>query len=149
MRKVTFGGANSLDNYLARTNHAVDWLLWSEEVTAVMADYWKTIDTVLMGRKTYEVAIKQSKGGVGGPTVKTYVFSRTLKVVADASVTLISTDAADFVRELKQRDGKAKELVGLHQLGEPWNSVAAGRGQQHHRPSIAHCVGAAPAHDPL
>ena len=30
MRKVTFGGANSLDNYFARQDHAVDWLLWSD-----------------------------------------------------------------------------------------------------------------------
>ena len=52
MREVTFGGANSLDNYLARTDHAVDWLRWGDEAAAVMADYWKTIDTVLMGRKT-------------------------------------------------------------------------------------------------
>ena len=35
MRKVTFGGANSLDNYLARPDHAVDWLLWGEDAAAV------------------------------------------------------------------------------------------------------------------
>ena len=62
MRKVTFGGANSLDNYFARKNHAVDWLLWSDEAAGVMADYWKTFDTVLMDRKTYEVALRHSKG---------------------------------------------------------------------------------------
>ena len=78
MRKVTFGGANSLDNYFARPDHAVDWLLWGEEAAAVMADYWKTIDTVLMGRKTYEVAVRMGQGGGAYPGVKTYVFSRTL-----------------------------------------------------------------------
>ena len=36
MRKITFGGASSLDNYLARTDDAVDWLLWSDEGAAVM-----------------------------------------------------------------------------------------------------------------
>ena len=40
MRTVTFGGANSLNNYLARSDHAVDWLQWGEEAAAVMADYW-------------------------------------------------------------------------------------------------------------
>jgi len=55
MRKVTFGGANSLDNMLARPDHAVDWLLWCDEAHAVMADYWQKIDTVLMGRKTYHL----------------------------------------------------------------------------------------------
>ena len=63
MRKVTFGGANSLDNYLARPDHAVDWLLWGDEAAAIMADYWMTIDTVLMGRKTYEVAVRSGQGG--------------------------------------------------------------------------------------
>ena len=28
MRKVTFGGANSLDNYIARPDGTVDWLKW-------------------------------------------------------------------------------------------------------------------------
>jgi len=63
VRKVTFGGANSLDNYLARPDHAVDWLLWGDEAAAVMADFWKTIDTVLMGRKTYEVAVRSGHSG--------------------------------------------------------------------------------------
>jgi hypothetical protein len=48
VRKLTFGGANSLDNYLARPDHAVDWLLWGDEAAAVMADYWKTVGTVLV-----------------------------------------------------------------------------------------------------
>jgi dihydrofolate reductase len=62
MRKVTFGGAPSLDNYFAREDGAVDWLMWSDEAAEVMRDYWKTIDTVVMGRKTYEAALKMSKG---------------------------------------------------------------------------------------
>jgi hypothetical protein len=41
----------------------VDWLLWGKEAASIMADYWKTIDTVLMGRKTYEVAVWSGKGG--------------------------------------------------------------------------------------
>src|SRR5215813_4898332 len=99
MRKVTFGGANSLDNLLARPDHAVDWIMWSDEAAAVMTDYWKTIDTVLMGRKTYEVALKSGQVGGEYPGVKTYVFSRTLKPGADGSVTIVASDAADFVRE--------------------------------------------------
>ncbi len=77
MRKVTFGGANSLDNYFARKDNAVDWLLWTEEVSDIMAKFWKTIDTVLMGRRTYEVASQQSMSSY--PGVKNYVFSRTMK----------------------------------------------------------------------
>jgi dihydrofolate reductase len=69
MRKVTFGGANSLDNYIARKDGAVDWLLWGEEAEAFMKEFWKTIDTVLWGRKTYEVAL-HGGGTASYPGVK-------------------------------------------------------------------------------
>ena len=116
MRKVTFGGANSLDNYFARTDHALDWLLWNEEVAAVMADYWKTIDTVLMGRKTYEVALRSGHGSY--PGVQTYVFSRTLADDPDG-VTVVRDDAAGFVRGLKAQDGKDICLMGGGELARP------------------------------
>lgn len=35
MRKITFGLANSLDNLIAREDSAVDWLMWSDEVSKV------------------------------------------------------------------------------------------------------------------
>jgi dihydrofolate reductase len=116
MRKVTFGGANSLDNFLARPDDAVDWLLWCDEAAAVMTDYWKTIDTVLMGRKTYEVAMRRAKGGGGSPGLRTYVFSRTLQAGADKGVTVISSDAVEFVRELKRQKGKDICLMGGGEL---------------------------------
>ena len=113
MRKITFGGAISLDNYIARPDDAVDWLMWSDEAHTVMADYWKTIDTILMGRKTYEVALRHSKGKSGGyPGVKTYVFSRTLEPGADQSVTIVSSDAVALVRDLKNQPGKDICLMG-------------------------------------
>jgi dihydrofolate reductase len=115
MRKVTFGGAISLDNYLARPDHAVDWLLFSDDVSTLMADYWKTIDTVLMGRKTYEVALKSGQGSGESPGIKTYVFSRTLKQT-DGSVTIVREDAAKFVRKLKAKKGKDICLMGGGEL---------------------------------
>jgi dihydrofolate reductase len=116
MRKVTFGGANSLDNYLARPDHAVDWLLWGKEAAAVMADYWKGIDTVLMGRKTYEVALRSGHGGGSSPGMTTYVFSRTLPEGGARGVTVIRDDAAEFVRGLKGQDGKDICLMGGGEL---------------------------------
>lgn len=113
MRKVTFGGANSLDNYFARKDDSIDWLMWSDEAAEVMTRYWKTIDTILMGRKTYEVALKQTKGKSSPyQGIKSYVFSRTLKKSEDKSVELVSTDAAAFVRKLKQEEGKDICLMG-------------------------------------
>lgn len=117
MRKVTFGGANSLDNYIARADHAVDWLLWGEEAAAYMTEYWKTIDTVLMGRKTYEVALRS--GQAGYPGVKMYVFSRTLKEPAAGDFTMVREDGVGFVRDLKRQDGKDICLMGGGELARP------------------------------
>jgi dihydrofolate reductase len=113
MRKITFGGANSLDNYIARKDDSVDWLMWTSEVAAIMEAYWKTIDTILMGRKTYEVALRQTKGKRNPyPGIKTYVFSRTLPKSTDKSVEIVREDAASFVRSLKNQPGKDICLMG-------------------------------------
>lgn len=111
MRKVIFGGANSLDNFIARKDDAVDWLLWSKELNQIMKDMWENIDTVVMGRKTYEVA--QRMGG-GGPdvNVKTYVCSRTIKKASSEKVTFVAEDAATFVRRLKEEE-KGKDICVL------------------------------------
>jgi len=117
MRKVTFGGANSLDNYFARKDNAVDWLLWTEEVSDIMAKFWKTIDTVLMGRRTYEVASQQSMSSY--PGVKNYVFSRTMKKSPNKNVKIISQDVVKFVRKLKKEKGKGVCVMGGGLLAKP------------------------------
>jgi dihydrofolate reductase len=110
MRKVIFGGANSLDNYFARKDNSVDWLMWNDEVGEIMSQFWKTIDAVLWGRRTFEVA----GGNVGSGRksgVKNYVFSRTLTEVPKG-IELVSEGAEEFVRDLKNRPGKDICLMG-------------------------------------
>jgi dihydrofolate reductase len=117
MRTVTFGVANSLDNFIARPDGGVDWLRWSKDAGAIMTDYWKGIDTILMGRKTYEVAKAKYKGGRGGyPDIKTYIFSRTLKGDPGAGAEIIASDAAAFVRKLKRKKGKDICVMGGGEL---------------------------------
>jgi len=119
MRKVTFGGANSLDNFIARPDHRADWIMWSDEAAAVMADYWKTIDTVLMGRKTYEVSLGSGQGYHGYPGVNFFVFSRTLRERTDGRLTVLSRDVVEFTRELKQHEGKDICVMGGGELARP------------------------------
>jgi dihydrofolate reductase len=111
MRQVIFGGASSLDTYLARPDHAVDWLLWSDEVAQVMADFWPRVDAVIMGRKTYEVAAAAGQSG-GYPGVANYVFSRTMSELTAPGVTLVTEEAVAFVRRLKAQPGKDICLMG-------------------------------------
>jgi dihydrofolate reductase len=117
-RKLTFGCAHSLDNYIARADHGVDWLMWTDEVAELTGGYWKTIDTVLMGRKTYEAALRAGQSG-GYPGVRNYVFSRTLKPGTDNALTIVNQDATEFVRRLKEEPGKGICLMGGGELARP------------------------------
>lgn len=113
MRKITFGGASSLDNFFARRDDSVGWLMWSDEAAAVTKGYWEKIDAILMGRKTYEIALKYNAGKSDNSAgIKTYVFSRTLKSGADENVEIVSENAAEFVRDLKSKPGKDICLMG-------------------------------------
>jgi dihydrofolate reductase len=114
MRTVTFGAACSLDGFIARTDHSVDWLRWSKDVGAIAGKLWKTIDTVVMGRKTFEVAVKS--GGGAYPGVKNYVCSRTLKQADHPAVEIVAKDAATFVAKLKQSKGKGICVMGGGEL---------------------------------
>jgi dihydrofolate reductase len=113
MRKITYGAAVSLDGFLAGMDGSIDWLHFSKDVQEVMTDYWKEIDTLLWGRKTYDFSVamnpssvKKSADAKSPRRTRDYVFSRTLKTLDDANVELVTSDAVEFVRSLKQSPGK-------------------------------------------
>jgi dihydrofolate reductase len=122
MRKVTLGLANSLDNYIARRDGGSDWLSWSNEVAEISAKFMKTVDAILIGRRTYEVMLKF--GQTSYPGGRNYVFSRsqrrsaTLKKQIDQSVELISEEAAKFVGKLKRKNGKGIAVFGGGELAK-------------------------------
>lgn len=104
MRKVIYGGACSLDGFLAGPGGAIDWLHFSKDVEAVMRASWANTDTILLGRKTWEAA-QGMGGGPAMPGVRSYVFSRTLTSLPGGGE-LVSSDPGAFVRDLKARPGK-------------------------------------------
>jgi|SRR5580658_89371 dihydrofolate reductase len=107
MRTVTYGAAVSLDGFLAGVDGSIDWLHFSKDVQEVMTDYWKKIDTLLWGRKTYDVSVAMNPSSAKSPRrTQSYVFSRTLKTLDDPGVELVTSDAVEFVRALKQSPGK-------------------------------------------
>ena len=114
MRVVTFGVANSLDNFIARPDQATDWLTWTDEVAEISSEYWKTIDTVVMGRKTYEVALKM--GTSSYPGAKNYVLSRSFKAPPNADVEVSAEEAVAFMRRRKQQPGKGICVLGGGEL---------------------------------
>lgn len=128
MRKVTLGLANSLDNYIARKDGGSDWLTWNKEVADISAKFMKTVDALLIGRKTYEVML--ASGETSYPGAKNYVFTRSAKKAAALRKTLaartkpaknveiVTEDAASFVTKLKQQRGKGMVIFGGGELAK-------------------------------
>ena len=128
MRKLTLGLANSLDNYIARKDGGFDWLHWSKEVAEISAKFMKTVDALLIGRKTFEVML--ASGQTSYPGAKNYVFSRSkkkrealkkrlaAKKKPDRNVEIVTEDAAKFVKELKRIKGKGIVIFGGGELAK-------------------------------
>ncbi|HEY0413999.1 MAG TPA: dihydrofolate reductase family protein [Allosphingosinicella sp.] len=115
MRKVTYGGAVSLDGFLAGPGEAIDWLRWSDDSAKISAESFRGVDAMLMGRRTFEFAQRMG----GGPALKgvtPYVFSRTLDSVPEGTE-LVRGDAAGFVRRLKGEPGGNIVVMGGGELG--------------------------------
>ena len=124
MRTVTYGAACSLDGFIAPPDGSMDWLHMSHDVQEFMTTYWATIDTMLMGRKTWEVATRMGGGGGGGMGgITTYIFSRTLQSVGHGAH-LVREDAGEFVRRLKEQPGKGICVMGGGELAQ--SLLAAG-----------------------
>ena len=123
MRRVRFSVAVSLDGYIAGPGGAMDWLIWSDDAAALAKAHWQGFDTVLLGRKTYEVAARsgQTNGDPGG--IGSFIFSRTLAESPSPHAQLVSDDAVDFVRALKTGNGRDILLMGG---GELAGSLIAG-----------------------
>lgn len=116
MRKVVYSLTNSLDNFIARADGAYDWILMDDEIMSEFPKLYASFDTVLIGRKTYDQTLLQSPKtapeAAGFMEMKTYVFSRTMKESPNVGVEIISDNAGEFVRSLKNESGKDIWLMG-------------------------------------
>jgi dihydrofolate reductase len=119
MRKVILYTAASLDNYIATTDGGVDWLDDPEfalpDEDYGYGDFYKTIDTTLMGNKTYRFILDQDVP-FPYPDKKNYVFSRSRTNQDTEFVEFIHDDITGFVRRLKQTRGADIWLVGGGQI---------------------------------
>jgi dihydrofolate reductase len=108
MRRVRYSVAMSLDGYIAGPKGEYDWIVMDPDID--FRAIFKEFDTLLMGRKSYEVARAQGGGG-GMPGMQAYVFSRTLRQ-SDCPGVIVSDKPEVAVPELKARPGKDIWLFG-------------------------------------
>jgi dihydrofolate reductase len=116
-RKVIVHIAASADGYIARPDGDLDWLTSRPAPPGFygMNAFMKTIDTLLLGRKTYEVSL--SLGGKFDSKTRTIVFSRNpAPADAPAGVEFVNGAIGTIVSGLRDQPGKDIWLMGGGEL---------------------------------
>jgi dihydrofolate reductase len=109
MRRVLYRVAASLDGYIAGPRGEVDWIVHDPAVD--FAKIYEAVDTVLMGRRTYELT--RQPGAPPWPQGwQIYVFSRTLPPEEHPGVTVVRVDAGPCVAALRAAPGRDIWLFG-------------------------------------
>jgi dihydrofolate reductase len=120
MRPVRYSVAASLDGYIADSSGGFDWI--PQDPTVDFAAIFARVDTVLLGRRTYELT-RQSGAPPWGSNMRVYVFSRTLRPEAYPEVTVIGGDAAAVVAALRAEAGTGD--IWLFGGGQLFSSLLA------------------------
>lgn len=106
MRKVILYIATSLDGYIACEDGDISWLSMVEVPGEDYGygEFIKTVDTVIMGRKTYD---KILSFGIEFPhrDKECYVITRQQKP-PDGSITFYNGDMSELIKKLKEKGGK-------------------------------------------
>lgn len=110
MGKIILYIASSLDGYIARENGDVDWLPINTD--SGYDNFYKSIDTVIMGKKTYDQILTFGDYPYKGK--KSYVFTRNDSLTKDENVEFAS-NVEEFLRNLVSSKGNIW-LVGGSEL---------------------------------
>ena len=117
-RKIIVYIAASADGFIARPDGSVDWLDRPRpKGNYGMGAFYKSVDTILWGRKTCDTALDFQKKGVTASAfdtkVKNYVFTRSLpQSAAPAGVEFVNTPIKAFAALLRAKQGKDIWMMG-------------------------------------
>jgi dihydrofolate reductase len=112
-RNVIVHIATSADGYIARPDGDLDWLTSRPAPKGFygMNAFMKSIDTMVLGRKTYEMSVRL--GAKFDSTSRSIVFSRHSRpAAAPAGVEFVDEAIGPYVRRLQEQPGKDIWLMG-------------------------------------
>jgi dihydrofolate reductase len=115
-RRIVYSVAVSADGFIARPDGDVGWLDRPMPKDFYgMAKFFGTIDTLVMGRKTWDVGQKLG-GAPHHPGTTTYVFSRKRRRIDAPDVEVVRESPKAFAARLRARSGKDIWLMGGGEL---------------------------------
>ncbi len=108
--------ASSLDGYIATKDDSLEWLFNVEgEGDNGFTEFYEKVDTVLLGKRTYDWLMKQDLEEYPYKDKECYVFTRSsMKDTKD--VKFINEDVTKFIDKLNNQDGKNIWIVGGGEL---------------------------------
>ena len=114
MRKVILFSAMSLDGWVADKNGKIEWLTSFPNPAGSdygINDFLSTVDTTLMGNNTYKDVLELSETFPYADKTN-YVFTRNKELQNNEQVQYVHTAVNDFVKKLKEQEGKDIWLAG-------------------------------------
>lgn len=115
MRNVVLYIAMSLDGYIADSKKSVHWIQGQDETGEMLDTYFRffdTVDTVIMGKCTYEqITTELSPGKWIYEGANTYVFTHT-SMPDTKDIQFINADSCRFICKLKEKAGKNIWICG-------------------------------------
>ena len=117
-RRIIVYIATSADGYIARPDGDVEWLdRRPRTLDYGMRAFYRTIDTILWGRRTYDWLLNYNKKkgktkGLFDTKLANYVFSRTPPKQAAPGVEFVTEPVKAFAKRLRASPGKHIWMMG-------------------------------------
>ena len=113
-RKIIVFIATSADGYIARPDGDVGWLDRPRpKGNYGMGEFFRSIDTILWGRKTYTKGLEMGASPAGyGSKVRTYVFSHQPRASSAPGVEFVNEPVETFATRLRATPGKDIWMMG-------------------------------------
>jgi dihydrofolate reductase len=122
MRRLRYSVAASLDGYIADSNGGFDWI--PNDPTVDFVGLFERVDTILMGRRTFET-VRAQGASPWKPGTRVFVVSRTLSPESAPGVTIVRENPVAVASSLRHEPGSGE--IWLFGGGQLFATLLSGR----------------------